>query len=96
MMPQLETQPKCFHLLHFDSTRNNMGLLRRNVLLRWMALVVCGLWLTLVLPGVAQLQTLVMGTEADHGPFAFHHAADGDPDKIVGFDIDVARLTHGG
>ena len=68
-----------------------MGLVRRNTLLRWLVLVICGLWLTLALPGVAQPQTLVMGTEADYVPFAYHQSADGEPDKIVGFDIDVAR-----
>ncbi|MEM8614515.1 MAG: transporter substrate-binding domain-containing protein, partial [Cyanobacteria bacterium P01_H01_bin.105] len=68
-----------------------MGLLRRNALLRWMAMMVCGLWLTLVLPGVAQPQTLLMGTEADYVPFAYHQSTGGEPEEIIGFDIDVAR-----
>lgn len=48
----------------------------------------------IALPGVAQpqMQTLVMGTEADYVPFAYHHPlTEGGPDRIVGFDIDVAR-----
>ena len=74
-----------------------MGLLRRKALLQWIAMWVCGLLLTLspmALPGVVQpqMQTLVMGTEADYVPFAYHHPlTEGGPDRIVGFDIDVAH-----
>ena len=55
-----------------------MGLLRRNALFRWIAMWVCGLLLTLspiAFPEVVQpqMQTLVMGTEADYVPFAYHH-----------------------
>src|SRR5690625_4825358 len=45
---------------------------------------------TYTLEGIKNKGKLVLGTSADYPPFEFHTMIDGE-DKIVGFDIEIAK-----